>query len=44
MYFMNREYISALWSSNLGYGAMGLAVVSMIIGSFWMKKIIDIKI
>jgi tight adherence protein B len=44
MYFMNREYISALWSSNIGYGAMGLAMVSMVIGSFWMKKIIDIKI
>ena len=44
MYFMNREYISALWSSNIGYGAMGLAMVSMVIGSLWMKKIIDIKI
>lgn len=44
MYFMNREYISKLWSSNIGYGAMGLAVVSMIAGSLWMKKIIDIKI
>lgn len=44
MYFMNREYISQLWSSNIGYGAMGLAMVSMVAGSLWMKKIIDIKI
>ncbi len=44
MYFMNREYISKLWSSNIGYGAMGGAMVSMVIGSLWMKKIIDIKI
>ena len=44
MYFMNREYISKLWSSNIGYGAMGIAMVSMAIGSVWMKKIIDIKI
>lgn len=44
MYFMNREYISSLWSSNIGYGAMGGAMVSMVIGSLWMKKIIDIKI
>lgn len=44
MYFMNREYISSLWSSNIGYAAMGIAMVSMVIGSLWMKKIIDIKI
>lgn len=44
MYFMNREYISSLWSSNIGYGAMAGAMVSMVIGSLWMKKIIDIKI
>ncbi len=41
---MNREYISKLWESNIGYGAMGVAMVSMVIGSLWMKKIIDIKI
>lgn len=44
MYFMNREYISQLWASNIGYAAMGGAMVSMVIGSLWMKKIIDIEI
>ncbi len=44
MYFMNPEYISALWSSNIGYGAMAGAMFNIIIGAFWMKKIIDIEI
>ncbi len=44
MYFMNPNYIAALWSSNIGYGAMAAAMVNIIIGAFWMKKIIDIEI
>ncbi len=44
MYFMNESYISTLWTHPLGYGAIGVAIVSMIIGAFWMRKIIDIEI
>ena len=44
MYFMNKDYISTLWTHPLGYGAMGAGAVSMVIGAFWMRKIIDIEI
>ena len=44
MYFMNKDYISTLWTHPLGYGAMGVGAVSMVIGAFWMRKIIDIEI
>ena len=44
MYFLNQQYIATLWSHPLGYGAMGGAAVSMVIGAFWMRKIIDIEI
>ena len=45
MYFMNRDYIATLWTSgSLGFIAIGAAGVGMIVGSLWMRKIIDIKI
>lgn len=44
MYFMNRDYISTLWSHPMGYAAMGAGVLGIIVGSLWMRKIIDIKI
>lgn len=44
MYFMNREYLSELWSSTLGYAALGVGAFGMIIGTIWMNKIIDIKV
>ena len=44
MYFMNPEYISQLWSHTIGYVAIGLGVTGMVVGSLWMRKIIDIKI
>ncbi len=44
MYFMNKPYISTLWTNTLGYVAMGIAGVSMVAGALWMRKIIDIEI
>jgi tight adherence protein B len=44
MYFINPDYVSVLFDSGLGNVMLGLAVVSMIIGFVWMKKIIEIEI
>ena len=44
MYVMNKDYISTLWSHPFGYAAMGAGVLGIIVGSLWMRKIIDIKI
>ncbi len=44
MYFMNPEYISNLWSNTWGYVAMGVGALGIVVGSLWMRKIIDIKI
>lgn len=44
MYFMNQAYISTLWSHTLGFVALGVAGVSMVIGALWMRKIVDIEI
>lgn len=44
MYMMNPGYVSKLFTDTLGNILLGLAIVSMGIGFFWMKKIIDIEI
>jgi tight adherence protein B len=44
MFVMNREYIVSLFTPGLGYFMIGAAVVAMIIGFVWMKKIITIEV
>lgn len=44
MFVMNREYIASLFTPGLGYFMIGAAVVAMIIGFVWMKKIITIEV
>jgi len=44
MYVINPEYISQLFKTTLGNILLGVALVAMGIGFFWMKKIIDIEI
>lgn len=44
MFFLNPDYVSLLWSSALGYAAVGAALFSMTVGGLWMRKIVDIEI
>jgi tight adherence protein B len=44
MYVLNKEYVSILFTDVVGMFMVGLATLSMIIGFFWMKKIITIEI
>lgn len=44
MFVMNREYISSLFTPGLGYFMIGAAVVAMVVGFVWMKKIITIEV
>ena len=41
--FLNREYIGLLFSSVLGLIMVGVAVVLMIIGIFWIIKIVRVE-
>jgi tight adherence protein B len=41
--FLNREYISLLFTSIIGWVMVGIAVILMIIGIFWIIKIVSIK-
>jgi tight adherence protein B len=44
LYFMNRDYISELFTPGMGYGMIIAAVVAMTVGFIWMKKIITIEV
>ena len=44
MFAMNPDYIKKLFTPGLGYTLMGLALVAMLIGFAWMKKIITIEV
>lgn len=44
MFVMNRDYISSLFTPGLGYFMIGAAVVAMVVGFMWMKKIITIEV
>jgi tight adherence protein B len=44
MYVLNQAYVSTLFTEALGIGMVILAVISMVVGFFWMKKIITIEI
>lgn len=44
MYVLNPEYVGVLFTDALGIGMLIAAVVSMLIGFLWMKKIITIEI
>lgn len=44
MFVINPEYTNKLITDTLGNILLGVSIVSIIIGFFWMKKIIDIEI
>jgi tight adherence protein B len=44
MYILNPKYVGVLFTDPLGIGLLIAAVVSMIIGFLWMRKIINIEI
>jgi tight adherence protein B len=44
MYVLNKEYVSTLFTNGVGIAMVVVAILSMIIGFFWMKKIITIEI
>jgi len=44
MYILNPKYVGVLFTDPVGIGMLVTAIVSMIIGFLWMRKIINIEI
>jgi tight adherence protein B len=43
-YFVNYDYIKLLWTHPLGLAMVGGGLVAMVIGVFWMKKVVQIDV
>jgi tight adherence protein B len=44
MFAVNPEYISLLFSTQIGLFMLGVAGVLMVLGILWMRKIVDIDV
>jgi tight adherence protein B len=44
MYWVNRPYLSQLWTTGMGLAMSAFAVVAMCIGIFWMRKTVEVKV
>jgi len=44
MFVINPEYVMALLTPGLGYIMLGAALVSMLVGFIWMKKLITVEV
>ena len=40
----NREYVQLLWTHPIGLGMLAGGIVSLGIGIFWMRKVVDVKV
>ena len=40
----NRAYLELLWTRPMGWMLMGAGVISMTIGTFWMRKVVDVQV
>ena len=40
----NREYVSLLWSSLVGWGMLIAGLVDMIAGYFWMRSVVNVEV
>ena len=41
---MNREYISLLWTEPIGILMIGAGLVLMVVGVFWMSRLVKIEV
>jgi Flp pilus assembly protein TadB len=44
MFFMNRPYMMMLFNNTAGISMFGGAVVMMILGAVWLRKIVKIEV
>ncbi len=44
IFFLNPEYLTPLWTTFPGVIAVGGALVSMVLGTLWMRKIVNIEV
>ena len=41
---VNREYVQLLWTNMIGIGMLVSGLISLVIGVFWMRKVVDVEV
>ncbi|MHB1474331.1 MAG: type II secretion system F family protein [Dermatophilaceae bacterium] len=41
---VNREYVQLLWTNMIGIGMLSGGLISLAIGVFWMRKVVDVEV
>jgi tight adherence protein B len=44
MYVLNRAYLAQLWQRTIGVVLIGLAATLLVAGTFWMRRIVNVKV
>lgn len=44
MLLTNHDYVSLLWTSLLGWLMLAVALIGMVIGSFWMSRVVRVEV
>jgi tight adherence protein B len=44
MLYVNYEYVSMLWTNLLGIAMVFFALVLMVIGVIWMRKVVEVEV
>jgi tight adherence protein B len=44
MLLANHDYVSLLWTRAIGLGMLGFGVIMLVIGIFWMRKVVEVKV
>jgi tight adherence protein B len=44
MLLTNHDYIALLWTTGLGWLMLAVAVVGMVVGSFWMSRVVKVEV
>ena len=44
MSFVNRPYVSLLWTDMRGIGMLSAGVISLLFGVFWMSKVVKVEV
>jgi tight adherence protein B len=44
LYLINPDFISALWKDEMGLVMLGVSFGLMLVGVFWMSRLVQIKV
>jgi tight adherence protein B len=44
MLLTNHDYVAMLWTSLLGWLMLGVAFVGMVVGTFWMSRVVKVEV